>query len=106
MSQSGVERRSAPRKRVLKAAKIIFPSGGSVMDCMVRNISDTGTKLTLPSSVGVPETFTLLIEADWSAPIEVVRPLVWLLSLEDGRDGKAPEARGDRREATSGGRAD
>ncbi|MCJ2116558.1 hypothetical protein MKK65_08185, partial [Methylobacterium sp. J-001] len=44
--------------------------------------------------------------ADWSAPIEVVRPLVWLLSLEDGRDGKAPEARGDRREATSGGRSD
>ncbi|MCJ2066812.1 diguanylate cyclase, partial [Methylobacterium sp. J-088] len=43
---------------------------------------------------------------DWSAPIEVVRPLVWLLSLEDGRDGKIPEARGDRREATSGGRAD
>ncbi|MCJ2117057.1 nucleotidyl transferase AbiEii/AbiGii toxin family protein, partial [Methylobacterium sp. J-001] len=42
----------------------------------------------------------------WSAPIEVVRPLVWLLSLEDGRDGKAPEARGDRREATSGGRSD
>ena len=42
----------------------------------------------------------------WSAPIEVVRPLVWLLSLEDGQDGKAPEARGDRREATSGGRAD
>ncbi|MCJ2106259.1 hypothetical protein MKK70_12890 [Methylobacterium sp. E-041] len=44
--------------------------------------------------------------AKWSAPIEVVRPLVWLLSLEDGRDGKAPEARGDRREATSGGRSD
>ncbi|MCJ2116701.1 hypothetical protein MKK65_08985, partial [Methylobacterium sp. J-001] len=43
---------------------------------------------------------------EWSAPIEVVRPLVWLLSLEDGRDGKAPEARGDRREATSGGRSD
>ena len=45
-------------------------------------------------------------QSDWSAPIEVVRPLVWLLSLEDGQDGKAPEARGDRREATSGGRAD
>ena len=31
-------------------------------------------------------------ERRWSAPIEVVRPLVWLLSLEDGQDGKAPEA--------------
>ena len=29
---------------------------------------------------------------DWSAPIEVVRPLIWLLSLEDGQDGKTPEA--------------
>ncbi|KQP35947.1 terminase gpA endonuclease subunit, partial [Methylobacterium sp. Leaf100] len=38
----------------------------------------------------------------WSAPIEVVRSLVWLLSLEDGQDGKAPEARGDRCQATAG----
>ncbi|WP_200927319.1 P27 family phage terminase small subunit, partial [Methylobacterium sp. Leaf100] len=38
---------------------------------------------------------TIAREGDWSAPIEVVRSLVWLLSLEDGQDGKAPEARGD-----------
>ncbi|TXN78348.1 PilZ domain-containing protein [Methylobacterium sp. WL8] len=58
------ERRNLPRKRVLKAAKIIFSHGGSVMDCTVRNVSNAGAKLTLPSSVGVPETFTLVIEAD------------------------------------------
>ncbi|MCJ2075434.1 PilZ domain-containing protein [Methylobacterium sp. E-016] len=64
MGQPEIERRSAPRKRVLKAAKIIFPNGASVMDCTIRNLSDVGAKLTLPSSIGVPEAFTLLIEAD------------------------------------------
>ncbi|WP_210168832.1 hypothetical protein, partial [Methylobacterium sp. Leaf100] len=46
---------------------------------------------------GLRRTKVVLAAAhrDWSAPIEVVRSLVWLLSLEDGQDGKAPEARGD-----------
>ncbi|MCJ2038131.1 PilZ domain-containing protein [Methylobacterium sp. J-059] len=64
MGHPEIERRSAPRKRVLKAAEIIFPNGSSVMDCIVRNVSDVGAKLTLSSSIGVPEAFTLLIEAD------------------------------------------
>ncbi|WP_198293062.1 DNA-3-methyladenine glycosylase, partial [Methylobacterium sp. WSM2598] len=33
--------------------------------------------------------------AVWSAPLEVVRPEVWLVSQEDGRDGEATQARGD-----------
>ncbi|TXM91482.1 PilZ domain-containing protein [Methylobacterium sp. WL30] len=64
MGHPEIERRSAPRKRVLKAVKIIFPNGASVMDCTVRNVSDVGAKLTLPSAIRVLEAFTLLIDSD------------------------------------------
>jgi hypothetical protein len=42
-----MEKRVAPRHRVLKAAKIEF--GGSVIDCSIRNISDTGAALEVES---------------------------------------------------------
>jgi hypothetical protein len=57
-----MEKRVAPRHRVLKAAKIEF--GGSVIDCSIRNISDTGAALEVESPLGIPERFTLIIMAD------------------------------------------
>jgi hypothetical protein len=57
-----MEKRVAPRHRVLKAAKIEF--GGSVIDCSIRNISDTGAALEVESPLGIPERFTLIITAD------------------------------------------
>jgi hypothetical protein len=53
------EHRSAPRHRVLKAATIEFGGGG--IDCVVRNISDTGAALEVTSPVGIPERFTLVV---------------------------------------------
>jgi hypothetical protein len=55
------ERRSAQRHRTLKAGKIIL-HGSSVIDCTVRNISDTGASLTLPNAATVPADFELQIE--------------------------------------------
>jgi hypothetical protein len=55
------ERRKAPRHRALKAGKIIFNHQLSVMDCTVRNLSDTGACLVVASPVGLPETFELSI---------------------------------------------
>ena len=57
------EQRIAPRRRLLKAGKISF-GGGAAFDCTVRNLSETGAALEVISPVGIPERFTLLIDAD------------------------------------------
>jgi hypothetical protein len=58
------ERRTSPRRRVLKAAKIIFNHGRSVIDCTVRNLSTDGALLLTPSTVGIPAHFELVLEGD------------------------------------------
>ena len=56
------EHRVAPRRRLLKAGKISF--GGGAIDCTVRNLSETGAALEVISPVGIPDRFTLVVEAD------------------------------------------
>jgi hypothetical protein len=56
------EHRTAPRQRRLKAGTISF--GGGAIDCTVRNVSEAGAALDVTSPVGIPERFTLLMEAD------------------------------------------
>ena len=57
------ERRSNPRRRVLKAGTIAFGQAGGY-DCMVRNLSDKGACLEVESPVGIPDSFTLVIPHD------------------------------------------
>ena len=59
-----VEHRTEPRRRVLKAAVIGF--GGAGITCTVRNISNAGALLEVESPLGVPDRFTLHIEAEQS----------------------------------------
>jgi hypothetical protein len=63
MTTSVNEKRETRRQKVLKSAKIAFDSGGGI-DCVVRNISDGGARLDVESPIGLPASFTLLIEAD------------------------------------------
>jgi len=46
---------------VLKGAKIVFRNSSSVVDCTVRNLSDAGARLDVPSQAGIPDHFDLLI---------------------------------------------
>jgi hypothetical protein len=48
---------------VLKHGTLAFRGGGGV-DCMVRNISSTGARLDIANPIGLPPSFTLVIEAD------------------------------------------
>jgi PilZ domain len=57
------EHRIMPRRRLLKSGKISF-SHGAVIDCTIRNLSDSGAALEVSSPVGIPERFTLVVEAD------------------------------------------
>jgi len=58
-----IEKRAAPRHRVLKRGTLAF-SGGGGLDCTVRNISENGARIDIATPVGVPERFLLVIEAD------------------------------------------
>jgi hypothetical protein len=49
---------------MLRAGKILFNNKRSVIDCMVRNVSMRGACLLLPSVVGVPQAFDLVIEGE------------------------------------------
>jgi hypothetical protein len=57
--QSLANNRAAPRQRMLKAASIEF--SGSTIDCVVRNISETGAAIEVASPVGIPAEFNLVM---------------------------------------------
>jgi hypothetical protein len=52
-------KRIGDRRRTLKAGKIVFNRGGSVIDCTMRNVSKPGATLCLPNAVTVPQKFEL-----------------------------------------------
>jgi hypothetical protein len=58
-----IEKRIAPRRRVLKQGTITFRGGGG-FDCMVRNISISGARLDFANPVGLPRSFTLVIATE------------------------------------------
>jgi hypothetical protein len=62
-----MDRRESPRLRTLKAGKIVFNHKFSVVDCTIRNMSGDGACLQVPSTIGIPDDFDLLIEPDKQA---------------------------------------
>jgi PilZ domain len=58
-----IEKRAAPRHRVLKHGTLAFPSGGA-FECTVRNLSSTGARVDIAYPLALPDAFTLLIETD------------------------------------------
>lgn len=53
--------RKQRRHRVLKGARIVFNGGFSTIDCLVRDLSDTGAKIRVESPIGVPDRFELVL---------------------------------------------
>ena len=56
------ERRHVTRTHVSRGAKIIPPLRGSMIPCMVQNITSRGACLKLADAYGLPETFELTFE--------------------------------------------
>jgi hypothetical protein len=54
------ERRKEARQRKFRAGKIVF-DGKSVIDCVVRNLTDTGANLELVTQIRIPDSFELTI---------------------------------------------
>jgi len=76
-----VERRNENRSRTLLAGKIAFNGRRSVIDCIVRNLSDTGACLQITNSAGIPTTFELVLDAE---PRGRPCKLVWLTDTRAG----------------------
>jgi hypothetical protein len=55
----GEERRSSQRRRVLFGATLSFNGGYSAFECVVRNVSEGGARLSLAETIGLPATFQL-----------------------------------------------
>lgn len=55
-------KRTVPRRRVLKAGTIAFDGAG--INCTVRNLSEKGAALEVASVVGIPTEFTLFIQSE------------------------------------------
>ena len=67
------ERRKLTRTRVLKGAKMLLGKT-SVIDCVARDLTNSGAGLEVPNTNGLPETVDLTLDAGHS-----IRPsrLVW-----------------------------
>ena len=58
------DRRAEGRRRVLKGARLRFNGGYGAMECVVRSQSDSGARLVLGDTTGVPPRFELAIAGE------------------------------------------
>jgi PilZ domain len=70
--EQGEGKRDTERHRVLKPAQIVL-SRNVVFDCAVRDVSTSGAQLNIPSTIGIPDEFDLVIKG---APARRCR-VVW-----------------------------
>ncbi len=81
------ERRRSPRHRTLKGALVVFGNRQRVLDCLIRNVSDGGAKISLESTRDVPETFELLVPREH---VIVSARAVWRTDHEIGLETIGP----------------
>jgi PilZ domain len=53
------DQRRTPRRRTLKGGIILFDPAGAI-DCVIRNMSESGAALEVESYAGIPDSFRLL----------------------------------------------
>lgn len=74
------ERRNSTRSRVLKGAKIIL-GASSVIDCVVRNVTNSGARVQIANTVELPDDLGLTFDGGRS--IRDCR-VVWRTVTETG----------------------
>ena len=55
------ESRNYPRMRVLKGAKIVLGTS-SVLDCVVRDLTNSGARVKIPNAVDLPEEVAITFD--------------------------------------------
>jgi hypothetical protein len=56
-----VDQRPASRVRTIMQGRIVFNNRSATLDCVIRNLSESGAKLELSCSVTLPDRFELVI---------------------------------------------
>lgn len=69
------EKRASERRRVLRGAKIVFNQRSSVIDCTLRNISQTGAQVSVLNALTVPPEFDLLWDGNAQRCVVVWRKM-------------------------------
>jgi PilZ domain len=64
--------RGAPRRRVLKAAQIVYEGGQTVIECMIRDISDSGAKIDTEVALALPSLFWVVLPDGARRPAKLV----------------------------------
>ncbi|MCO5732531.1 PilZ domain-containing protein [Rhizobium sp. SSA_523] len=52
----------APRRRMLKSARLVFNGGHSALSCVLRDMSETGARVSLENTMDVPDEVQLLLD--------------------------------------------
>jgi len=60
------ERRKSPRMRATKSATLVL-GGYSAIECAVRDLSDLGVQIKIPSSIKLPQQFDITFDGGRSA---------------------------------------
>lgn len=66
------QRRGAPRRRVLMSAQIVYHQDRIAVDCVIRNISETGAQLETDKVLELPPSFWLRFPDGVKRPVELV----------------------------------
>ncbi len=69
---SSEKQRCAPRRRVLKAAQIVLDGGQRVIDCMIRDISESGAKIDTEVEQALPGQFWVVLPDGTRRPTKLV----------------------------------
>lgn len=56
---SAENKRRSPRLRTMKGASLVLPGSASAFSCVMRNLSEHGALIELPSTIGIPAAVIL-----------------------------------------------
>ena len=68
---TGVDRRCERRRRTLKGAFLEFNNGYSTFECVLRDMTSHGARVSMGHTTGVPTRFKLTITGE-QTPIEAI----------------------------------
>ena len=57
------DRRHVKRQRVLKGALVVLGDHQRVFDCTIRNLTDAGAKISIETTLGIPDQFELFVQS-------------------------------------------
>lgn len=98
------QKRGAPRRRVLMSAQIVYHQDQISVDCLIRNISETGAQLATDTALDLPPSFWLRFRDGTKRPVELVWSKTNLLGVRF-IDVHPPQMAAPRVKAGSGAKA-